>query len=110
MIKRTDSTDYIVDDRGNFRFTKEGLESQASLLRKAGIDARSIKTFDQYLQARKASSPYFDEYLREMVDEDLAKDPDCLERQLIRAVIYGDKAQQKIIIDKIDRKKALKLV
>ena len=54
------SQDYIVDNDGNFRFTKVGLDNQASLLAKAGIDAKSIKTYEEYLQAREAASPYLD--------------------------------------------------
>lgn len=110
MIKRTDSTDYIVDDQGNFRFTRQGLKLQAPLLRKAGIDARSIKTFEQYLQAQKAAMPYFSEYLQEFADQSLAENPDCLEHQLLHAILCGDEARQKMIKAKMDRKKTLKLV
>ena len=48
--------DYIVDDQGNFRFTRVGLDNQTPLLAKAGIDAKAIKTYAEYIQARQAAS------------------------------------------------------
>ena len=105
-----ESQDYIVDDQGNFRFTKVGLESQTPLLAKAGINAGSIKTYKAYIQARKAASPYFMEYLQEETEARLEGKPDTLEWQAIRSIAFGTIEEQKELLEKLKRKNSFKLV
>ena len=102
--------DYIVDGQGNFRFTKVGIESQAPLLVKAGIDATAIKTYTQYIQARQAASPYFLEYLREETDKMLTGKPDTLEWQAIRSIAFGNQDEQQALLKKIKLKQSFRLV
>jgi hypothetical protein len=40
-----------------------------SLFAKAGIDIRSVKTYDDYLAARTKSRPYFIEWLCEQIEQ-----------------------------------------
>lgn len=102
--------DYIVDEQGNFRFTAVGLEKQAPLLAKAGIDARSIKTHEDYLQARKTASPFFMEYLQEEIDRQLEGKPDTLEWQAIRSIVYDSQEEQDKILNRIKLKQSLKII
>lgn len=102
--------DYLVDNHGNFRFTKVGLESQAPLLAKAGIDAATIKTYVEYLRARKTASPYFMEYLQEETDKRLSDKPDTLEWQAIRSIAFGTQEEQQKLLEKLKRKKSLRIV
>lgn len=102
--------DYIVDTDGNFRFTKTGLMNQVPLLAKAGIDAYSITTYTQYIQARKEASPYFVEYLQEETERLLAGKPDTLEWQAIRSVAFGSPDEQDAIVEKLRRKQSFKIV
>lgn len=102
--------DYIVDEHGNFRFTRVGLESQAPLLAKAGIDARGIKTYAEYIQARQAASPYFLAYLQEETNQRLKDKPDTLEWQAIRSIAFGTPEEQDQLIEKLKRKQSFKLV
>lgn len=102
--------DYIVDDQGNFRFTSVGLENQAPLLAKAGIDARAIKTYAEYIQARQAASPYFMEYLQEETEKRLKGKPDTLEWQAIRSIAFGTPEEQDQLLEKLKRKQSFKLV
>jgi hypothetical protein len=101
---------YIVDDQGNFRFTKAGFEDQARLLAKAGIDARSIKTYAEYIKARQAARPYFWEYLQEETEKRLKGKPNTLEWQVIRSIAFGTPEEQNLLLEKLKRKKKLKLV
>ena len=104
------SQDYIVDNDGNFRFTKVGLDNQASLLAKAGIDASSIKTYEEYLQAREAASPYFAEYLQEETERLLKGKPDTIEWQAIRSIAFGSPDEQDRLLEKLKRKQTFKIV
>ena len=101
------SNDYIVDNNGNFRFTKMGLESQEPLLAKAGIEAKSIKTYTQYIKAREAASPYFLEYLREESDKHLKDKPDTLEWQALRSIICGSEDETSLLLEKMRKKKTI---
>lgn len=102
--------DYIVDEDGNFRFTEVGLESQTPLLAKAGIDACTIKTYAQYIQARKAASPYFIEYLQEETDKQLDGKPDTLGWQAIKSLAYSSVEEQEQLIEKLRKRKHLSVV
>ena len=102
--------DYIVDDDGNFRFTNTGLDNQAPLLAKAGIDARLIKTHREYLQARQAASPYFLEYLREEMDKRLDGKPDTLEWQAIRSIVFGSPDEQDKVLEKVRLKQSMRII
>lgn len=102
--------DYIVDNQGNFRFTRVGLDNQAPLLAKAGIDAGSIKTYAEYIQARQAASPYFMEYLQEETEKRWKDKPDTLEWQAIRSIAFGSPEEQDRLLEKLKRKQNIKLV
>lgn len=102
--------DYIVDDQGNFRFTRVGLDSQAPLLAKAGIDANAIKTYAEYIQARQAARPFFMEYLQEETDQRLEGKPDTVEWQAIRSIAFGTPEEQERMLEKLKRKQSFKLV
>lgn len=102
--------DYLVDDQGNFRFTRVGLDNQAPLLAKAGIDARNIKTFAEYIQAREAARPSFLEYLQEETDKRLDGKPDTLEWQAIRSIAFGDALEREQMLEKLKRRQRLNLV
>lgn len=101
---------YIVDDAGNFRFTSVGLEEQGPLLAKAGIDPKSIKSYEEYLQSRKAAGPYFLEYLREQTDRMLEGQPNTTEWQAVRSIAFGSDEEQKALIEKMKRKQSFMIV
>lgn len=102
--------DYLVDDQGNFRFTRVGLDNQAPLLAKAGIDARNIKTYAEYIKAREAARPYFLMYLQEETEKRLEGRPDTVEWQAIRSIAFGDNLEREQILDRLKRKQKLNLV
>jgi len=104
------SQDYIVDNDGNFRFTKVGLDNQTSLLAKAGIDAKSIRTYEEYLQAREAASPFFVEHLQEETERLLKGQPDTIEWQAIRSIAFGSPDEQDKLLEKLKRKKSFKII
>ena len=100
--------DYLVDDQGNFRFTRVGLDNQAPLLAKAGIDARNIKTYAEYIQAREAARPYFLVYLQEETEKRLEGRPDTVEWQAIRSIAFGTREDQERLLGKMKTKLCLK--
>jgi len=104
------SQDYIVDNDGHFRFTKVGLDNQSSLLAKAGIDASSIRTYEEYLQAREAASPFFVAYLQEETEKLLKGKPDSVEWQAIRSIAFGSADEQDRLLEKLKRKKLFKII
>ena len=99
--------DYIFDEQGNFRFTRTGLENQSALFTMAGIDANAIKTYDDYLNARRAASPFFLEYLEWDTEERLKNTPDSLEKQAILSIVFGTEAEQDRPIKKLATKSKL---
>jgi len=102
--------DYIVDEQGNFRFTSTGLDSLAPLLAKAGIDAKHIKTYAEYIQARKAASPYFMEYLQEETEKRLKGKPDTLGSRAVRSIVFGSPEEQDELLEKLKRRRKFKTV
>ena len=101
---------YLVDQDGNFRFTVNGHKEQAPLLAKAGIDAHSIKTYEQYLLARKAARPFFTEYLQEETEKQLNGKPNTLEWRAIRSIVFGSPEEQQELLRKVKLKSTLKLI
>jgi hypothetical protein len=69
---------FILDKHGNIEFTLQGYRELKSLFAKANIDIRSIKTYSDYLIARRESSPYFSEWLCDQIEthkiDDAAKE------------------------------------
>ena len=106
-LRMQTSHNYIVDHDGNFRFTKNGLKEVAPLLAKAGINTHSIKTYEQYIKARKAASPYFLEYLQEQTNEKLADKPDTLEWNAIRAIVFETPEEADALLAKVKKKKQI---
>jgi hypothetical protein len=104
------TNDFIVDEQGNFRFTKIGLANQSGLLAKANIRPGDIKTYKQYIQAREACSPYFLENLREEFGQQLEGKPDTLEWQAIRSIVFGSSEERDALIAKVKRKQSFKIV
>lgn len=60
---------FKLNDRGDLEFTFQGFKELKPLFAKAGIDIHSIKTYDDYLIARRESSPYFTEWLCEQIEQ-----------------------------------------
>jgi len=102
--------DYIIDTLGCFRFTNHGLKNQAPLLAKAGIDAKCIRTYDEYLQARKSARPYFSTFLQEATEQLLKEKPNTLEWQAIRSIAFGSSAEQDKLLEKLKRKQLFKII
>lgn len=102
--------DYLVDDQGNFRFTRVGLDNQAPLLAMAGFDAKNIKTYADYIQARQAASPYFMEYLQEETEKRLAGKPNTVEWRAIRSIVLGTRKEQESLLGKLRNKQKLSSV
>ena len=50
---------YLLDDCGNIRFTKEGLDHLAPLFELASIDIKNVRTMHDYRLSRKQTSPCF---------------------------------------------------
>jgi hypothetical protein len=58
-----------LNDHGYLEFTFHGFKELKPLFAKPGIDIHSIKTYDDYLIARRESSPYFTEWLCEQIGQ-----------------------------------------
>lgn len=54
---------YLVDRNGNLRFTPNGIAELQDYFAMAGIHIKEIRTYQGYLNARRAASPYFLEWL-----------------------------------------------
>jgi len=102
--------DYIVDTQGCFRFTKRGLKNQVPLFAKADIDAKCIRTYDEYLQARQSTRPYFSAFLQEATEQLLKEKPNTLEWQAIRSIAFGSSEEQNKLLEKLKQKQFLKII
>jgi len=76
----------LVGTDGRIAFTEEGKRELTPYFARAGIDLSAIKTRRQYIDARRAASPYFLEHLRARLDGK----PNTLEYNGLRAIVYGD--------------------
>jgi len=56
---------YLIDLDENLRFTSYGLSELRPYFAKAGIDIRKIKTYADYIEARRRASPYFMDWIEE---------------------------------------------
>jgi hypothetical protein len=59
---------FIVSSDGVIRFTPAGLDWLGPYFAKAGIAIASIKTYEQYKEARRKSGPYFMERIADYLD------------------------------------------
>ena len=92
----------IIADDGSVRFTGRHKKEMASYFEMAGINIDDIKTKDEYVAARKAASPYFEEWLQSVVAKrGVGKN---LERDLLLAVLAGDQESARKLRMRIDTK------
>jgi hypothetical protein len=76
----------ILGPAGELRFTAKRRSALASYFGMAGVDLRTVKTKQQYLEARERAAPYFQRWL-----EHVASRGDMTpERRLLIAVVRGD--------------------
>ena len=96
---------YTVDDAGNIFFTPEGLEELAPYFHYAGIDIKTIKTKQQYLDARTQARPYFWDWMIKTTGDV----PDTLEGRALMAIVKRDFQAFDTLRDKIDQRNRLGL-
>lgn len=92
----------ILADDGSVRFTGRHKKEMASYFEMAGINIDDIKTKDEYVAARKAASPYFEEWLQSVIARrGVGRN---LERDLLIAVLAGDQESARKLRMRIDSK------
>lgn len=84
-----ESDGIIVGDDGSVRFTSKHRAELAQYFAMAGIDISTITNKEEYLAARRAAAPYFDEWLQRTI----GSKEQTLERQLLMATLKGDDAE-----------------
>ncbi|MBP1151271.1 hypothetical protein [Methylocaldum sp. RMAD-M] len=77
---------YRVEDDGRIVFSDQGLKELRPYFARAGIDIRSVRTYRDYLEARRRASPFFLDFLRDRI----AKGKPSLERRALLAIVDGD--------------------
>lgn len=79
----------LIADDGSVRFSARRKEELKGYFARAGINIDTIKTKDDYLQARKAASPYFEEWLESIV----TSKPMTTERKMLLETLRGNDAE-----------------
>jgi hypothetical protein len=81
-----ETPDYSVDDDGRISFTEQGYKELRHYFGRVGIDIRTIKTWDDYLDARRRAAPFFMDYLSSIA----RKGPMNAERRLLISALEDD--------------------
>lgn len=97
---------YLEDESGNIRFTHKGINELSPYFEKAGIDIQSIRTVEQYQQAREAASPYFEEWLEDRTSEWPVTD----EYELLRTAVLGNSEAVEKALHRFSVKQTLKVI
>jgi hypothetical protein len=98
---------YSVGSDGVIRFTEEGLKELRPYLGQAGIDIRTIRTYADYLEARRHASPYFMGWLAQRARNG---GPMTLERQALVAALEADDETFDRFLRRLDARKNVKIV
>lgn len=97
---------YAVSADGRIIFTEEGRREIAPHLARAGIDLRSIRTWDDYCAARARAAPFLQDTLLAIV----AGKPMTLERQALVVAVTGDDATFDRLLRQIEGRARLRVV
>lgn len=100
------SEHYLVSTNGQIKFTDAGLEWFRPYLAYAGIDIRTIKTWDAFVEARSRAAPYF---MKRLADH-VKSLPTGGEYDLLRSIMLDDEATCNKKFMDFDRRKTFKLV
>jgi hypothetical protein len=93
---------FLVSSSGGIRWTSQGLKKMRARFAAAGIDIRSLRTLEQYLQARMAIDPLLD---HELVRLARGRGPITDERKLLMAVVDGSEVQARQLEFKLKNRK-----
>lgn len=94
-----------VDENGNLSFTEAGDTHHRDYFAYVGIDINTIKTLDQYQQARAIAEPHFLAYLADT----LTKGKKGLEYRALELCLTGNDEELQRIKKIIQRRNALNL-
>lgn len=81
---------FLLSATGTIKWTPQGLEKMRSRFAAAGIDIHQLRDLEQYIRARLAIAPLFDEALVKLAR---GQGPITDERSLLMAVVEGDEAR-----------------
>ena len=99
-----DADGIIVGDDGSVRFTGRYRKELTDYFAMAGIDIQTIKTKEAYLEARRAASPYFDQWVASIVESGTPS----TERRLLLATVSGDTREARKLKIQLDSERATK--
>ena len=92
----------IIGDDGSVRFTGRYLQELTDYFATADIDIQTIKTKEDYLNARRAASPYFEQWIAKKVESGTLS----TERSLLLATLKGDRREARKFKMKLDSERA----
>jgi hypothetical protein len=101
-----ETPEYTVDDDGRIHFTEAGREELRHYFGRVGIDIRTIRTWEDYLKARKQASPFFMEYLSSIA----RRGPMTAERRLLISAVEDDEETFQESLRKFDARRRLRVV
>lgn len=81
---------FLLSATGTIKWTPPGLEKMRSRFAAASIDIHQLRDLEQYIRARLAIAPLFDEALVKVAR---GQGPLTDERSLLMAVVDGDEAR-----------------
>lgn len=82
--------DFVIDGEGRPRFKSVCLASRREPFARAGVDIRRIRTWRDYLYARRVAEPHFFAVLRESLLAEKLTGRERLERDLVLAISDED--------------------
>ena len=88
--------DFLFSSDGAMRLTRTGIARYRSRFAKAGIDARAIHSFDEFLSAMETSFP---NELEAAIEDMMKRAKNKLEAELVAAVVRGDEA----LVERLER-------
>lgn len=97
---------YLVSSDGQIIFTEAGKSFLGPYFAKAGISLASIKTYKEYLLARRDAGPYFIEALYDHIRDR----PKTDEYELLRSILIDPPDVYAEKLRKFDLKRSMKIV
>jgi hypothetical protein len=101
-----ETPEYTVDDGGRIHFTEEGYQELRHYFGRVGIDSRTIRTWSDYLDARRRAAPFFMDYLSSIARSGSM----TAERRLVLSALEDDEETYRENLRKFKARQRFKMV
>ena len=95
---KPEGAEYLLGTDGRIAFTEEGRRFLGPLFAEVGINLADVRTYDQYLEARRRAGPWFLEQLSRHAWQRLGNNPSLEARAVLAAIGDDDEEYQRLFL------------